>query len=247
MFIKYNSRYYQIVSSQGDGNCVFMSLVQSKIINIHDSNILKKYTFDTVFRMWETGNQLIHALLGKFSIHTTFWEYVQDQKQFGSVCNELDICFVSIVHNIDITVINNLPYGLMGYSTFKFFSQYMDMDSFVPAEGVGIVLYHHLYNNPLTPGWVINHYSVLWEVSPAQCSQRYIYDHPAQFSNASEHNIPTYSSMNFSECEEEEHFISTQSPRQFTHCDDEDSYIASGNEYNYTQPYDHEDSNLSEI
>jgi hypothetical protein len=74
-----------------------------------------------VFQIWETGNQLIHALLEKFSIHTTFWKYVQAQKQSGSVCNEFDICFVSIVHNIDITVINNLPYGLMSYSTFKFF------------------------------------------------------------------------------------------------------------------------------
>jgi hypothetical protein len=53
--------------------------------------------------------------------------------------------------------------------------------------------------------------------------------------------------MNFSESEEEEHFICTQSPRQFTDCDDDDSYIASGNEYNFTQPYEHEDSNLSDI
>ena len=66
MFIKHNNRYYQIVSSQGDGNSVFMSSVESKKINIHDANILKKWTFDTVFQMWSECNPFTHCLLDRF-------------------------------------------------------------------------------------------------------------------------------------------------------------------------------------
>ena len=83
--IHYDGKFYVLVDTKGDGNCLYHSIVASRKVNITDAGILRKHIYEKVSEWMNTASQemvvvfKIYGALQDFGL--SLQEFINRQRQ----------------------------------------------------------------------------------------------------------------------------------------------------------------------
>ena len=152
--IEYNGIKFKLRDVPGDGNCLYHSIISSKLIE-RTSFQVRCETYDQIFDIWNGGCDFVDAVYSSYGKPVPIAQYVSEQKVCGKWGSTLDMCFVSIVFGVNIVSISNTLGGLNYFSVYEYFRTFNLTCNYIVDDAPTIWLCHHLYKRPFVPSGIL--------------------------------------------------------------------------------------------
>ena len=152
--IRYDGKSFLLVDTNGDGNCLYHSIVASNKVNITDAGVLRNYIYEKGSQWINAASQEMDVVLKIYGalqdMRVTLHEFINRQRQSGQWGSTIDMAFAAIVLNVHICSISNKIKEFDVFTTKKFF-EVMGFDDYIPKNAETVYIYHHAYGRPFDP------------------------------------------------------------------------------------------------
>ncbi|MGH7955054.1 MAG: OTU domain-containing protein, partial [Gloeomargaritales cyanobacterium] len=166
--IQHGSKCFRFLDVAGDGNCLFHAIIRSNMLNIKCYKVLRITTMEGIRQMYNQGNAFVDKLYlacrARKFLGLTLPAYLDQQSHNGEWGADLDMCFISMIHGINILSISNLRGGFAEFDVSAFFKDTMKETDFLPLGKRTVWIYHHSFLQPYLPTQLANHFGSLWPV-----------------------------------------------------------------------------------
>jgi len=167
--IAYNGQHFTISETKGDGNCLFHTILASKTTGFKDSLNLRTHVYGQLTE-WITTDPLRQTAINMaYGILSSEGEpldrHLEKMKKNGEWASSIDMVFASLVLNMNICSISNMPSKFEVFSTERFLQQIkFNFSCFKKCsieEQKTIYVYHHAFGDYFRPSAAPNHFSLL--------------------------------------------------------------------------------------
>ena len=111
-------------------------------------------------------------------------DFIARQRKSGQWGSTIDMVFASLVLNINIISISNLPKRFEEFSTIEFLKR-LNLDYCVPKNSKEIYIYHHMFGDPFSPCLSPNHFCSMMQVHDQESIESMKWYERADFSSPS--------------------------------------------------------------
>ena len=151
--LRFKGQLIVLIETKSDGECLFHSLVSSNMVYMTDAFILRHYIYEKISELLFSAEKAV-IVSTIYQILQNQGESLQDftnhQKQSGQWGLTLDIAFASLVLQINVVLISNIPKKFETFSMLALFKS-LKVDQCIGTHFETLYIYHHLFERPFTP------------------------------------------------------------------------------------------------
>ena len=111
--LKFEESCYELWEVNGDGSCMYNSVVESPIVFTTCPVLLRKETMDLVLQLHQGGDERyesLYQILGPDNCKTVnFANYLKQRRTGTEWGSSLDMVLVSLIFSVNIIAISNKP------------------------------------------------------------------------------------------------------------------------------------------